>query len=268
MEPRDLYGLPLERFVPERTALVKALRAEKRTSEAAEVAKLPKPSRAAWAVNQVVRTQKRTVLELFDAGDSLQQAQADVIGGRGDAKQLRVAADRERAAVKQLTEAARGLLSADGHALTAATLDRVSETLHAAALDEGARHQVERACLERELRHVGLGEAGAPTTSPTPSRSRRSPRAKHDDEVAERAAAKQAARERAEQLTAARQAEAEARRTAGRAARAQQVAEERRDRAADALAEADDAVAQARERAGQAARAHQLAEQTLKRLQD
>src|SRR5947209_12895465 len=157
MDAHELYGLPLERFVPERSALAKALRAEGRRTEAAEVAKLPKPSRAAWAVNQLVRTQRRAVTALFEAGDALQRAQAEVIGGRGDARALREAAERERAAVKRLSDAARGLLTDEGHGLTPATLDRVSETLHAAALDDDARKQVEHACLERELRHIGLG---------------------------------------------------------------------------------------------------------------
>ncbi len=67
----ELYGLPLERFVPERAALVKALRAEGRREDAAQVAKLRKPSVAAWAVNQLVRTQGRAAAELFAAGDAL-----------------------------------------------------------------------------------------------------------------------------------------------------------------------------------------------------
>ena len=33
MDPHELYGLPLERFVPERAALAKALRAEGRRDD-------------------------------------------------------------------------------------------------------------------------------------------------------------------------------------------------------------------------------------------
>src|SRR5947209_20145303 len=98
MDAHDLYGLPLERFVPERGALAKALRNEGERDEAARVGKLPKPSRAAWAVNQLVRTQRRAVAALFEAGDALQQAQTEVIAGRGQAGSLREAAERERAA--------------------------------------------------------------------------------------------------------------------------------------------------------------------------
>ena len=68
-DPDDLYGLPLDRFTDERNALAKRLRQEGRRDEAAGVSKLRKPSLAAWAVNQLVRTQKREVSGLFKAGD-------------------------------------------------------------------------------------------------------------------------------------------------------------------------------------------------------
>lgn len=167
MDPADLYGLPLERFTPERDALAKQLRKDGQRDAAARVSKLRKPSLAAWAVNQLVRTQRREVNALLKAGDTLQAAQADLLKGRGDPAKLRQAVDAERAAGERLLERARGLLSSDGHELTAARLEQVSETLHAAALDEDARAHVTAGCLERELRHVGLGAlAAAPTPSP------------------------------------------------------------------------------------------------------
>src|SRR6059058_3259568 len=113
MDRGELYGLPLDRFVPERTALAKALRQQGRREEAAEVAKLRKPSVAAWAVNQLVRTQRREIDALFAAGDALQKSQGDVLAGRGDAGSLRAAADAERAALDRLGQKARGLLTAD-----------------------------------------------------------------------------------------------------------------------------------------------------------
>ena len=229
MEPRDLYGLPLDRFVAERGALAKSLRADGKRDEAAEVAKLRKPSVAAWAVNQLVRTQSREVKALFKAGDQLQRAQADLLAGKGDAGKLRAAAEREREAVDELTEAARGLLSSEGHELAQATLDRVSDTLHAAALDEDARGAVQDGCVVRELRHVGLGAFGELAAAPP---------APKQDEAKRKAAEK---------------AEAERRRIIERANRAVETAQARRDRAADALREAEDALARARQSAAEAA---------------
>ena len=229
METSELYGLPLDRFVAERGALAKAMRADGNRDEAAEVAKLRKPSVAAWAVNQLVRTQSREVKALFKAGDQLQRAQSDLLAGKGDASKLRAATERERQAVDELTAAARGLLSSEGHELTPATLERVSDTLHAAALDDDARTQVQDGCLERELRHVGLGAFGELAASP-PAPKR--------DRAAEKAAEK---------------AEAERRRALERANRAVETAQARRDRAADALREAEDDLANARRSAAEAA---------------
>ena len=183
MDADDLYGLALDRFVAERTTLAKGLRKEGRREEAGEVAALRKPSVAAWAVNQLVRTQRAAVLDLLAAGDALRDAQSELLAGRGDGRALRAAADRERAAVDGLVQAARGLLSSEGVELSATVIDRVSETLHAAALDEDAREQVRHGRLERELRHAGLGlglgsseTLGAPPTAArAPQRLREAP---------------------------------------------------------------------------------------------
>jgi hypothetical protein len=239
----ELYGLPLERFTPERNALAKELRNASKRAEAAEVAGLRKPSVAAWAVNQLVRTQKRTVSELFKAGDAVRAAHDAVLAGRGDGASLRAAVERERLAVETLTVSARGLLSTDGHELSPTIIDRVGDTLHAAALEDVARAQVRDGRLERELRHVGLGMAGG---LPAPARSRRAPR-KASEPATEPAPARaeserpvrERAQARAEARAAARVAEREARRRLERAERGVKLALERRDRAAETLAEAE-----------------------------
>ncbi len=186
MDPDELYGLALDRFIPERGALAKALRADKRRDEAAAVAALRKPSVAAWAVNQLVRSQPGAVQELFDAGDALRDAQARLLDGSGDGRALRAANERERAAVDELVDAAHGLLSSEGHELSAAVVERVAGTLHAAALSEDAREQVREGQLERELRHIGLGlgEEADPFAVAPPAPSR--PRAKPAKEKASR----------------------------------------------------------------------------------
>jgi hypothetical protein len=260
-DPRGLYGLPLERFVPERTALAKALRTEGDRQRAAEVATLRKPSVAAWAVNQLVRTQRREVAELFDAGDQLQKAQSDVIAGRGGARALRAAADREREAAERLSQTARGLLSSHGHELSPVTIDRVHETLHAAALDSDARDKVRDGCLERELRHVGLGAIGdgAHTKRRATKRGTKAPA----PDAGASGAGQEAERERAAASRAARKAAAEARRAAERASRELHTAQQRRDRAAAALDEAEAALGEARERAEEAALAHARTQQAL-----
>lgn len=247
---QDLYGLPLERFTPERNALAKQLRERGDRDEAARVAKLKKPSVAAWAVNQLVRTQKREVEAVFRAGDELQKAQANVLEGRGEPGSLRKAADAERAGLERLTRKARGLLSGEGHELSPAKLEQVSDTLHAAAIDEDARDQVRDGCLVRELRHVGLGALGAPaaTAGRRPAAKQRRP---GDD---------------AAKLRSARRAEGEARRQRDRAVRSAREAEERRSRAAANLEEAEEALATAQELARDATALHEQAIRALDEL--
>ncbi|HEY1540540.1 MAG TPA: hypothetical protein VGF63_14150 [Solirubrobacteraceae bacterium] len=271
MEVDELYDLPPDRFVAERGAIARALRGEKRRDDAAAVAALRKPSVAAWVVNQLVRTRGAEIRALCDAGDALRAAQAALLAGEGDGRALRGAGERERAAVDALVQAARGLLSADGHEPSEAVIERVGDTLHAAALDEEAREQVRHGRLERELRHAGIGLGIGESAVATPSsrtskpggRSATSGRdAGSAEESTRETASEAAARVEADRAEAERvaQARAEARaahvaaqRDADVAAHALQTAEEDRARAERALRAADDVLAAAREAAPAAA---------------
>ena len=269
-----MYGLPLEEFVPARNALARELRGSGGREEAAGVATLRKPSVAAWAINQLVRTQRRAVAELFAAGDGLRDAHDQVMSGSGDGGSLRAAVERERTAVESLAGAARGLLTSDGHELSQTILDRVADTLHAAALDDDARAQVQNGRLERELRHVGLGLAASPggASAPTPSAARRARRApstspaEAQQRTEDRAAAEHTARERAEARAAARATEREARRRLERAQRAASAAGERRERAAQALDDARADLADAQSEVDEAQARLQEAERAVRDL--
>jgi hypothetical protein len=288
MDVDHLYGAPLEEFVTQRRGLARELRKQGKRDEAADVAALRKPSVAAWAVNQLVRTQPRSVAELFEAGDALQEAHRGATTGRGDAAALRSAAQRERSAVDDLMQAARGLLTSDGHELSPTIIDRVAETLRAAALDEQARAQVRDGQLERELRHVGLGVlSGGGATQPA---ARAEPKSKqsaakkragkacageaeaHDREVdeqerrARRAEEDRRKRERDQALKAARDVEAKARRQVERATRALKLAQRLRDRAADDLEAAEQSLAEARADADEAEADLERAQEELERI--
>jgi hypothetical protein len=165
-DPDELYGLPLDEFVPERDALAKRLRSDGRRGDAAEVKALRKPSVAAWGVNQAVRTQPRAARDLWDAGDALIGAQGDLLEGRGDAAGLRAAVERERSALGELVEAAQGLLTSAGRDLGESTIERVRETLHAAAIDPDARAHVAPGRVTREMAHAGLGGIEAAPAPP------------------------------------------------------------------------------------------------------
>src|SRR4051812_22850 len=100
-----LYGLPRDEFIGERDALAKVLRVDGRRDEATAVKALAKPTVAAWAANQAVRSQKRDARELWKAGDALSAAHDAVLAGKGSGAKLREATERERAAVEKLVDA-------------------------------------------------------------------------------------------------------------------------------------------------------------------
>jgi hypothetical protein len=269
--PDDLYGLPLPQFIPERTALVKALRNDKRRDEATAVAAMRKPSVAAWAVNQLVRTQSASLRALFKAGDDLAKAQSHAASGKPAADELRAATHSQRDAIGELLEAAQGLLSSDGHPLTASTLERVSETLRAASIDSASREQVKHGCLHQELEFAGLGigELSALTPESSPKRTtkskqttpgaakaphnreteRKTERKREAERKAERTRAAEVARKRKAELATARKAEADARHGATRADKELAAAQTQQRDAAAALQEAEERLAAAVKRA-------------------
>jgi hypothetical protein len=265
MDGDELYGLPLDRFVPERAALAKALRSDGDRTAASEVAALRKPSVAAWAVNQLVRTQPRAIKELYASGDDLVSAQERLMSGDGDSRSLREANARERSAVDALLALARGLLTSDGHELSPPILDRVADTLHAAALDDEARDAIRDGRLERELQHAGLGAVGLAVGKRAPREQPEAAPAAAREEV-RRAEPREVERARKEARRAARVAEADARRRAGLASRAVRAAEQRREVAASALEEAEEALRRARTELADSEEAHQRAKSELDEL--
>jgi hypothetical protein len=270
-----LYELPLEQFVSERDALAKRLRGEKRREDADAVKALRKPTVAAWAANQVLRSQPDGRRALLEAGDALRAAQEDLLAGRGDAAAARSAAEGERRAVGDLVSAARGLARDEGF-LSDAVLDRVRETLHAAATDNDARAEVEAARLDRERRPAAFGGVEgfavappararpAPTKRPRPPQpADRKPAAEgeadreREDRERERRAA---ARDRRRELQAAVREAKAAERDAGRRRReAERAAHDAERRFARARADLDAAEAAERE----AAACRQAAEEAL-----
>jgi hypothetical protein len=249
MDEHELYGVPREQFIVERNGLVKALRADGRREEAARVAALRKPSVAAWTVNHLVRTQPDEFAGLLEAGDALRTAQDRMMSGDGTAEELRNALEQERAVVDALVS------FAAEQGMNGAVSDRVAGTLHAAALDAGARSQVRSGQLADELQHVGFGgdplAAGPPPIAPTRRRSKTD--------------AKRAAKHEAR--TQARHAERDAGRRLEAAERALAHAEQRRANARAALQDAEDALGDAQAETQAASAAHDAAQRALDSLE-
>ena len=274
----ELYGLSLEEFIARRASLAKSLRAQGRRDDAKKVAALRKPSVAAWAVNQLIRTRAAETARLFSAGDQMRSAQDALLAGTAEPAALREAAAAERGARDELVEIARGLLSASGHELSASTLSRVDETLHAASLDPDARAQLADGCLVKEFRLAGLGpalgsdaSAGAATSARLQKRSTKTRAtavtATRRATAPDRSEVVRAKREHAARLERLRRDEEDASRAARRAAGELREAGERRDRAAAALNDAERTLLDATARADAAESAHREAVAARKAFQ-
>jgi hypothetical protein len=255
MDAEDaLYGLPLEEFVPQRDALAKRLRNDGDREGAARVKALRKPTVAAWAVNQVVRTQGAALRELDAAGLALREAQAELLSGKGSGADLRAAGERERAAVAELVKAARGLLTHSGGSLSESVMRDVGETLHAATFDDDTRAAVLAGRLDRERTAVGLGgELGVMAAAASaPAAGSRARRAKVEESPAQaRRERDRAAAARKEEIRATGAAAKEAVGAARRAEKDHARAEARLEAAEEGLT----AAMQAREDARTAERA-------------
>jgi hypothetical protein len=245
---RRLYGLPLMDFTAARNSLAAQLRAEGDGEGAAAVRALRKPSRAAWAVNSLVRAEPELVEALLGAGGELRQAHRQAASGRG-ADQLRAAADAERAAVERLMARA---ADAIGEAPGAAIAESMRNTLHAASSDDEARELVAGGCVVEAMRPVGLGPV------PTGKRGTPAPPADRDD------APKRA---QAEALKAARAEESALRRELDAAERSLERAEDAAERARETAEAAGERAKEARRRARTARTALGEAQRRVARIE-
>lgn len=146
---RSLYAVPPAEFVAERTARVKAARAEGDREAATAITALRRPTAGADAVNRVVHDGHPVIDDLRDVAAQLRLAQAglDAVGiaelrGRRDGV---IAAFL--AAVAEVTEAP-----------SAAVSTGVRDSVVAALADEAAQEVLCSGALTRTLSYSGFGE--------------------------------------------------------------------------------------------------------------
>jgi hypothetical protein len=155
-EVERLFGLAPEAFVAARDQAAARLKRAGDAEAAARVKALRRPSLAAWAVNQLARTQREDLDRLLEAGTRLRAAHQSAVAG-GGAAELRTASTAERQAAAGLVQAALQALRSAGHPATEATRERIAASLHAAAADPQAAELVGRGQLTRELDPSGFG---------------------------------------------------------------------------------------------------------------
>jgi hypothetical protein len=137
-----LFAVRPADFVKERDALARALRTAGKRDEAADVAKLPRPTPSVWAVNQLARHVPALVQRLGEATARLQEGGA---GSYADA----LAAHRD--VLKALRAKAEEILEAAALRPTLDVLTRVVHDLRAGVLNPSSRPLVESGRLERDV---------------------------------------------------------------------------------------------------------------------
>jgi hypothetical protein len=248
----ELYSADPAEFVERRGALAAQARAAGEASAAKSIAALRKPTRSAWVVNQLIRSDPGVTAELGGLGDELRAAQ-----GSMDGAAIRELSVRRRQLIAELSRrafAVSGLPSPP-----AALRDEVNATLGAALADPQVAEQLAAGALERPAHADGFGPAGPagpPVLTVVPSPGAR--RAQARPQAATRAGG-------ARRVTAQERAEAAAQARAEAAAREQA---ERAERRRAALADAERAVAEADQAAAAAATAELDLESSVQRLEE
>ncbi len=280
----ELYSADPDAFMERRSALAAAAKAAGGPAIAKQIAALRKPTRSAYTVNLLARTDPDAVAELSDLGSQLRDAERSV-----DAKQIRELTTRRRRLVETLTKRAFDIL--DERSPSSAIRDEVVSTLTAALADSDVADQVADGTLVKPARWEGFGFGGgpelslvqSPATKRTPppkvakppvkkgmsreeaAEARRIADAKEADERAQAKAAAEAAKQ--EKLDDARRAVDEAEEAVILATDEEQTRLERLQRLEEQVAEARKGVDEARIQLRRAEIRQRRAQDALRRLE-
>ena len=224
-EARTLYGLPREQFTSARNERAKKLKPDD-SELAAAIAKLPKPTVAAAALNELAREDPSEVRALVQSGRRLRAAQEAAVAGKSG-QSLNEAIEEHRGALDRVQRDLRR------RKLSGTTLERATQTLRVASVDPELQPLLERGTLHEDLTSSGFGL----DPSLVPARPKQRPATPAAPPKPDRKALERKRREARERLRAAE--------------RELRVAETRAATALDELERAKGAVEEARRAAGE-----------------
>lgn len=239
----SLFELPVEEFTAARDRMAADLRKDGRRDEADRVKRLRRPTLAAWAVNQAVRSSPADVRELLEAGDQVRQAQRRALSGVRDAR-LTEANRARRARILQLADIAAGKLAEQG-VDPEPHKDEIAATFEAASADPAMAEQLATAQLSKPLTPPsGFGDLAALTLVAGEDREAREQQPAEIPPAARTSATRKGSAEDARAAAARRRAEKAlegARRLGEQAASEEAAAQEARRAADEARREAQEA---------------------------
>lgn len=160
----ELYASDPDEFIKRRGVLAAQARAAGQATVAKRIAGLRKPTRSAWIVNQLVRSDPDVSSQLAELGGQLRAAQRSLDGAA-----IRDLSLRRRHLIDAL---ARQAFRVSGqYSPPAAIRDEVTATLSAALADPQVADRVRAGALERAAHSEGFGTAGAQILTLVPSSS-------------------------------------------------------------------------------------------------
>jgi hypothetical protein len=270
----QLYASDPDAFTERRGILVAQARAAGEISAAKSIARLRKPTRSAWVVNQLVRAEPGVPSRLAALGDELRAAEGSLAGAK-----IRELSQARRQLIDALVRQALTMAGQDSP--PAALREEITATFAAALADPQVAEQLAAGTLVHAERRAGFGYGGQATPTPVPSPAGRPPvpvaeaaeaaaaatapvppaRARAEAEVEAEVEAAAAATARAVEAAAAAAVRAECEAAAAAAAKAER--ERRR-----AIAEAEQAVADASQAADAAANAEREQESAVRLIEE
>jgi flagellar biosynthesis GTPase FlhF len=295
----ELYQADPEEFTRRRGELAAAARSAGQAAVARQIAGLRKPTRSAWMINRLVRSDPEAVARLATLGEELRAAELS-----GDGARMRDSSQARRELIAALVP--RALAASGEHNPPAALREEITATFSAALADPEVAEQIQHATLLRPARRVGFGTvqppelalvpppraarpAARPARKPTatapgkgrrrteaePERRRAEAEAERERRRAEAEAERERRRAEAEVQRERRRARAEAERTLADANRAAQAARQAEQQQHHALQRLEQQLTEARRRlreasaeARRAEAARRRAQRALDRLED
>src|SRR4051812_40950515 len=182
-----LLAVPLGDFVEERKRLATQLKSLGRRDEAQAIAKLPKPSSALWAINQLARREPAAIRRLAKLTVAMQAGPRHA----PDDYAQRLAEHRD--VLRSLREAAERILVDAKIGVNPALLERIIHTLRTGMAEDDTRDAIEKARLLSEVGELDftslLGAGALGGEAPAGGDRDRAAKAGHakKEEAAERA---------------------------------------------------------------------------------
>ncbi len=252
----DLYGRDPSGFTTGRAAHVAEARRAGDRELARQIGKLPRPSRAAHALNLLARERPGDMERLLRLAGSLQDASKRLAGS-----ELRKLGTARRQMIDELTSEAARLAAEGGVPASGPTLEEIAESLQAALLDGAAARAVSSGHLARALQVAAIGTAELSEALPSlpgerpgsdagthsvKGRSVKPPSKKRSSEAVEAGAGNAAEKAAAAALQAAEETLRRSAKAAGTARKELESARRLLDRAASRRRSAEEALASAR----------------------